>query len=167
MEKRPVGDRVIVLGCPGSGKSAFARALHERTGLPLIHLDNLWWRPDRTHITREAFDRELGALMRGGRWIIDGDYSRTYEVRLRACDTVAFLDYGEEVCLSGVAERVGMARGDMPWVEDAPDPALIELVRRYDRENRPRVYALLERYPQKRALVFKSRAEAGAWLADI
>ena len=160
----PIGNRVIILGCPGSGKSTFAGALHARTGLPLIHLDNLWWRPDRTHITREAFDRALEALLRGERWIIDGDYSRTYAVRVRACDTIVFLDLPEAECLRGISARVGKTRADMPWVDQTLDPELEDLVRRYRRENRPAVYALLARYPQKQALIFTTRAQADAWL---
>ncbi len=162
-----VGSRIVILGCPGSGKSVFARALRERTGLPLFHLDNLWWRPDRTHISREEFDRALAALLAGERWIVDGDYSRTYEVRLRACDTVVFLDYDEETCLRGITERIGTERPDIPWTESRPDPELIALVRNYRRDNRPAILALLEKYPDRRALIFHSRAEAERWLAGL
>ena len=34
--------RVIVIGCPGSGKTTFAEKLHKNTGLPLFHLDAIW-----------------------------------------------------------------------------------------------------------------------------
>ena len=54
-----LGNRIIVLGCSGSGKSTLARELHRLTGLPLIHLDNVWWKEDRTHISREEFDGRL------------------------------------------------------------------------------------------------------------
>ena len=86
MEKPSIGNRIIVLGCPGSGKSTFARALAARTELPLIHLDSVWWRADGSHISRDEFDRALSELLAGEKWIMDGDYSRTYEVRLRAAD---------------------------------------------------------------------------------
>ncbi len=55
--------KVIVVGCSGSGKTTFSIRLHEKTGLPLYHLDNVWWRADRTHISREEFDPELVALV--------------------------------------------------------------------------------------------------------
>ena len=162
-----IGNRIIILGCPGSGKSTLARRLHEKTGLPLFHLDNIWWRADRTHISREEFDRRLEALTRGERWIIDGDYSRTYEARIRTCDAVVFLDYGEEACMDGVRERVGVKRADMPWVEGELSQDLVRLVRSYRRENRPAVYALLEKYPEKRAFIFRTRAEAGEWVDGL
>ena len=34
-------NKVLIIGCPGSGKSTFARALHEVTNLPLVYLDML------------------------------------------------------------------------------------------------------------------------------
>lgn len=167
MENPRVGNRIIILGCSGSGKSAFARELQRLTGLPLIHLDKVWWRPDRTHISRDEFDRRLEAILRGEKWIVDGDYSRTYEPRFSACDTVVFLDYDEAVCMDGIAGRVGKARDDIPWVEDRLDPELVELVENYRRDNRPRIYALIGKYPEKRSLVFTTRDEAREWLSSF
>ncbi len=167
MVNSSIGDRILVLGCPGSGKSTFARQLQEKTGLPLIHLDNVWWRADRTHISREEFDRALAELLQGERWIIDGNYSRTVEVRLRACDTAFFLDYPEEVCMAGIIARVGQVRPDMPWTESTLDPELVALVRNYAASDRPALLALLQNYPDKQALVFTDRAEADRWLSEL
>ncbi|MBR0206656.1 MAG: AAA family ATPase [Clostridia bacterium] len=167
MERKPIPNRILILGCPGSGKSTLARALAARTGLPLVHLDNLWWRADGTHISREAFDRVLGELLRGEQWIMDGNYSRTIEVRLRAADTVIFLDYPESVCMAGITARVGQPRSDMPWAETSLDPELVALVRNYRRDHRPQVLALLQKYPDKQALIFTSREEAARWLSEI
>lgn len=157
-------NRVLILGCPGSGKSTFARQLGALTGLPLVHLDNVYWRPDGTHLSRPAFDEALLRLLREEQWILDGNYSRTYEVRISACDTVFFLDYDTKVCLAGVAQRVGRPRPDMPWTEERPDPELIDLIRRYPEEERPRLLAILARYPQKSLIRFETRGQAQAWL---
>ena len=167
MKSTSIGNRVLVLGCPGSGKSTFARALQEKTGLPLVYLDNVWWRADRTHISREEFDRALAELLAGERWIVDGDYSRTVEIRVRAADTVIFLDYPEEVCMAGVLARVGQERPDMPWTENTLDPELAAMVQNYAEDNRPTVYALLDKYPDKQAIVFTAREEADRWLSQI
>ena len=167
MKELSIGKKILVLGCPGSGKSTFARQLQEKTGLPLIHLDNVWWRGDGTHISREAFDRALAGLLAGEKWIMDGDYSRTYEVRVRAADTVIFLDYDEETCMAGIMARVGQDRPDMPWTENTVDPELVAMVQNYARDNRPTVYALLDKYPEKQAVVFTDRAQADRWLAEL
>ena len=156
--------KVLILGCAGSGKSTFAACLHDLSGLPLYHLDNVWWKADRTHISREDFDSKLGELIGLDRWIIDGDYSRTYERRIAACDTVFFLDYGQEVCMSGITERVGRKRADIPWTEQELDPELVELVKKYESQNKPVLLDLFKRYPEKQVIVFHSRAEADHWL---
>ena len=98
---------------------------------------------------------------------MDGDYSRTYEVRLRACDAIIFLDYPEEVCMAGITARVGQPRPDMPWAERSLDPELVALVRNYRRDHRPQVLALLQKYPDKQALIFTSREEAARWLSEL
>ena len=106
--------RILVIGCPGAGKSTFARVLRDRTGLPLWYLDQIWHRPDRTNVSREEFDARLGELLRGPEWIIDGNYLRTLEVRLQAADTVFLLGYPTEVCLEGARSRIGTRREDLP-----------------------------------------------------
>ena len=164
---KTIGNRILVLGCPGSGKSTFARALHERTGLPLICLDNLWWRADGSHISRAEFDLALSELLQGEKWIIDGNYSRTYEVRIRASDTVIFLDYPEDVCMAGIIARVGQARPDMPWTENTLDPELVAQVQNFARDNRPVLLSLLRKYPEKQVVTFSSREEANRWLSQI
>ena len=167
MKNPSIGHRILILGCSGSGKSTFARALAARTGLPLVHLDTVWWRADGTHIPREDFDRALDGLLRGEQWILDGDYSRTYEVRLRAADTVVFLDYPEDVCMDGIRRRIGEERPDMPWTESTLDPELVAQVQNYARDNLPQVLSLLQKYPDRQALIFSSRKEAARWLSDL
>ena len=158
---------VVLSGLAGSGKSTFSVKLSSLTGLPLVHLDNVWWKADRTHITEEEFDKRLHTILQGEEWIIDGDYSRTYEPRLLACDTVIFLDLSAEECMNGIMERVGKARADIPWTEQQPDPELVELVSRYPADNRPILYDLIGKYPDKQLFVFRTRAQAEAWLSGI
>lgn len=80
--------KAIIVGCPGSGKSTLSRKIHTLTGLPLYHLDNIFWKADKTHISREEFDGKLAEILHRDSWIFDGDYNRTYEPRIAACDTV-------------------------------------------------------------------------------
>jgi adenylate kinase family enzyme len=160
--------RIIVIGCPGSGKTTLAERLHERLGLPLFYLDAIWHRPDRTHITRESFDARLGEILAQDAWIIDGNYSRTVERRLAACDTVVLFDLPTEVCLAGATERLGKVRYDVPWIDTVLDPALKKEIEDFPIKNLPAIYALLERYQNgKTVVILKSRQEADAFLKSV
>ena len=162
-----IGHKIIVLGCSGSGKSTFSKKLHEITGLPLVHLDNIWWKSDKTHISRNEFDQKLNEILHEDRWIIDGDYSRTYEVRFKSCDTVFFLDYSFNECMHGIKERVGKERTDIPWTEQRLDPELVKLVENYEKDDRPVVLSLIKKYSDRNIFVFKSRIEADEWILRI
>ena len=157
--------KIIVIGCPGSGKTTFAEKLQKKTGLPLVYLDSIWHKPDRTHIPREEFDLRLGELLAGEAWIIDGNYSRTLECRIAACDTVFLFDLPTEVCLAGVIDRIGKKRPDMPWIDKELDPDLKKQVEEFREINLPLIYSLLEKYREGRTVtVFRSRAEADEFL---
>ena len=157
--------KVLVIGCSGAGKSTFARRLRDITGLPLYYLDRLWHKADRTHITREEFDRVLAEWLARPAWIIDGDYSRTLPQRLEACDTVFFLDFPLEVCLAGVENRRGAQRPDMPWVEEELDAEFLQYILDFGQAQLPATRAMLEPYRGRRQiLTFRSRAGADAWL---
>lgn len=157
--------KVLVIGCSGAGKSTFARRLRDITGLPLYYLDRLWHKADRTHITREEFDRVMAEWLARPAWIIDGDYSRTLPQRLEACDTVFFLDFPLEVCLAGVENRRGAQRPDMPWVEEELDAEFLQYILDFGQAQLPAIRAMLEPYRGRRQiLTFRSRAGADAWL---
>ncbi len=159
--------KVLVIGCPGSGKSTFARRLAELTGLPLIHIDMLYWTPEATEVEGEVFRARLQAVLSEEKWIIDGNYASTLELRLEACDTVFFLDYPVEVCLAGIAARWGQVRPDLPWVELAEgDPEFISFVESFPLKGRPRLLELLDRFSDRDIHVFRSRAEADMYLGQ-
>lgn len=161
------GKKIIVIGCPGSGKSVFSRELSNVTGLPLHHLDMMYWLPDKTTVPTEEFERRLRLVMQGDEWIIDGNYNRTMEWRMCECDTVFFLDYPRGVCIDGIMSRMGKRRDDIPWVETEHDADFLKFVTEFDAESKPKILALFEKYPEKEVIVFHSRDEADAYLGAI
>ena len=160
-------NKVIVIGCPGSGKSTFSRALHELTDLPLYHLDLLSWNSDKTTVTKVVFLERLQNVIVLDKWIIDGNYGSSIELRMKECDTVFFLDYPVEVCIDGVKQRQGKTRSDMPWIETEIDEELLEFIRNYNSQSKPKVLGLLKKYSEKDIVVFKSRKEADDYINKV
>ncbi len=156
--------KIIVIGCPGSGKSTLAAALHQKTGIPLFHLDMLYWNADKTTVEKTVFLERLSAAMAGDEWIIDGNYASTMELRLASCDTVIFLDYPTELCLDGIRRRRGKARADMPWIETEEDAEFVEFIKRFREQERPRIIDLLGRHADKTVIVLENREQANAFL---
>lgn len=158
--------KTIIIGCSGAGKSTFARKLRDATGLPLYYLDCVWHRPDKSHITREEFDARLKELLKNDEWIIDGNYSRTIEMRLRECDTVFFFDLPTEVCIEGARARVGTVHEDLPWFEEEFDPEFGQYILGWCGKQRGAICKLLEKYSEKDIIVFHSRAEADEYILN-
>ena len=100
-------------------------------------------------------------------WIIDGNYQRTLEMRMRECDTIFLLDYPIEVCLAGAESRVGKKRDDLPWVEEKLDDEFKKGILNFSKEKLPQIYDLIEKYKDnKKVIIFKSREEAESYICE-
>lgn len=155
-----VFNKVIVIGCPGSGKSTFSRRLKSETGLPLYYLDMLWHKPDQTTVSRGAFDCKLKEILSRDKWIIDGNYTRTLAMRLQACDTVFLLDLPAEECLAAAEARVGKPREDMPWTETEFDAEFGQWILNFPQNELPFIYEQISRFRMRKQItVFHARNE--------
>ena len=160
--------KIIVIGCPGSGKTTFSKKLEKLTRIPLYHLDSIWHKPDRTNISREEFDERLGEIMSRDAWIIDGNYGRTLERRIAAANTVFLFDLSTEVCIEGVRSRIGKKRDDLPWCETELDPEFLSQIEKFGDVELPRILELVEHYRKdKRVFVFNSREAADEYISSM
>ncbi len=160
-------NKVIIIGCPGSGKTTFAEKLNKLTGLPLYYLDAIWHKPDKTHISREKFDERITEIFSTSKWIIDGNYKRTIEMRLKECDAVFLFDLPTEICLQGATERIGKGRYDLPWIETELDPEFRKFIEEFSEKTLPYIYELIDKYKsEKQVIVFKSREDADKYIEN-
>lgn len=158
--------KVLVIGCPGAGKSTFAHKLSEKTGLPLYYLDMIWHKADRTTISTEEFDTAISEIMNKDQWILDGNYLRTMPMRLEKADTVFFFDLPLDVCLSGAVERLGKERVDMPWKDDVLDEEFHQWITDFPETQLPIINLLLESY-NGNVVRFISRQEADEYISSL
>lgn len=160
--------RAVVIGCSGSGKSVFSRKLRDVTGLTLYYLDMIWHKPDGTNISRDEFDEKLRSIMSRDSWIIDGNYQRTLETRIKACDTVFLFDLPTETCIEGALSRIGKKREDMPWFENELDPQFRQWIESFRENQLPEIYRLLEKYKNGRQIVvFRTREQADKFIEKL
>ena len=137
--------KIIVIGCPGAGKSTFSRQFSKLTHIPLYYLDMLWHK-----------------------WIIDGNYLRTLELRIKECDTVFLLDYPLDVCLFGVRSRIGKEREDMPWIEEEFDEEFKQWIIDFSKDQLPQIYNLIKKYQNNKEIhIFYSRKQAQQYLENF
>ena len=160
--------KIIIIGCPGSGKSTFAKELKKYLNLPIYHLDLIWNKENKTTLTREEFDDELTKIFQEEKWIMDGNYQRTLERRINACDTVFFLDYSLETCLEGATTRVGVKRDDMPWKEDTLNEEFKQKIINFSEKQRPEIYSILDKYKDDKTIyIFKNRQDAEKYINTL
>ena len=164
--------RVLIIGCGGAGKSTLARALGEKTGLPVVHLDSIFWLPGWVEMEKDAFDQRLREEMAKEAWIMDGNFNRTMEERITHCDTIIYLDFSRFACLRGVLKRVittyGKVRPDMG--EGCPerlDWEFLKWVWNFNKNKQERYYRMLNEAEGKETIVLKNRRMVKRFLRSV
>ena len=159
--------RILVIGSPGAGKSVFSRELAAITGLPLTHIDNLYWDEKGEYIERDELVARLTPILKSDRWIIDGNYSATFSLRLSYATEVILLDVDFETCRDGIASRTGTPRPDIPFVEKEVPAELIEAARRYRDYTLPKMMERMKDYPRVKFTHLHSREDANNYLQKL
>jgi adenylate kinase family enzyme len=128
--------RVVILGPGASGKSTLAARMGEITGLPVMELDKIFWQPGLVATPRDQWVEIQQKLVEESGWIMDGDLGLydAVEVRLRAADTVVFLDFSILRC-AWRALRRSRERADF-WL----------WLLQYRRESRPSLMRAFSNY---------------------
>jgi adenylate kinase family enzyme len=146
--------RVLILGCPGSGKSTFSKQLGAATGIPVVHLDQMYWRAGWVEPTREEWMQQLGAALVEPAWIMDGNYGNTIAVRLALADAVVYLDYPAHICMWRAVRRsvLGWGRGRPDMAVGCPerfDLKFLMYIATFRRAKLPRILRSLEIFQGK------------------
>lgn len=164
--------RVVAIGSGGAGKSIFSRQLGEKLDIPVVHLDQIYWRPnwektpddEWAEIVRREIDRDA--------WIVDGNFGGTREMRIRAADTVIFLDMPRWLCMYRILMRTILyhrdTRPDMAeGCEESFDLEFILWVWNYPNSGRRRLVTELENFADKNVIVLRSTREIESLLQAL
>lgn len=154
-------NRIIIVGNNGSGKSFLSKELAVITGLPLIHLDVLFWRPNWEKPSKDEWVKKQQELTSEEKWIIDGNHSDTMELRFQSADLIILLDINRFICLFSVFKRNTKKRSDMPsYLKERLDMEYLHFLKGVWNFSKTRRLAILElhkKYPDKPFFVISSR----------
>lgn len=165
--------RIAILGSPGSGKSTVSRQLGAITGIPVVHLDKLYWKPGWVEPARHQWATLQEELVQRDAWIIDGNYGGTAHIRIQSADTIIFLDPPRWVCLYRAIKRAlqyrGKTRSDMG--QDCPEKVDGEFLRyiwRFRSQQRPQLLKRLEAVQhEKMVVVLRTGRDVRQYLAEL
>lgn len=155
--------KIIVIGCSGAGKSTFSRKLHEITKIDLYHLDTLYWNSDGTHIQRSELIEKQEKIISGERWIIDGNFKRTLEMRIKNADLIFFFDLPTQVCINGAVNR-----GESPEIpcKLPVNDELIDFIKNFNTDVKPKILELFKKY-KSNVITFNSHKQADDFIDEI
>ncbi|QDP39592.1 DNA topology modulation protein [Radiobacillus deserti] len=164
--------KIMIIGSGGAGKSTLAKQLGSLLHIPVYHLDSLFWKPGWEAANREEWVQKQLDLMEQDRWILDGNYGATMEVRLQAADTVIFLDYSTTRCLYRIVKRRiqyhGRTRPDMG--EGCPEKLDLDFIRwvaRFKKEKSPAIKERLKQSSEINIIRLSKPKQTKQFLQDL
>jgi adenylate kinase family enzyme len=164
--------KIMLIGSGGSGKSTLAQKLGKMLSIEVYHLDSLYWKPGWVATPKAEWKNIQENLIQKEQWIIDGNYTETMDIRLKAADAVIFLDSPRLVCLWRILKRrlkyAHKRRPDM--AEGCPEHLDLEFIRwvwNFPKERKPEILHKLNAYPDKDVIILHSSKEIDKWLNKI
>src|SRR5215510_2927837 len=168
--------RVVVIGPAGAGKSRLARALSEATGIDVIHLDALYWKPGWVPTPPEEWEAFQRREVERDEWIVEGLHERTVHLWLDAADTVVLFDISPLVSIWGVTRRRLVRSEPGPDIPPDCEPApfhraaakFVSYLWEYRRRTRAELFAELDKpRPGRRVVVLRRERDVQAFLDTL
>ncbi len=165
--------RILVIGPCGAGKSTFSKKLEKILNLPIIHLDAYYHKPNWQEPTKEEWKKEVTKLAAQKKWIMDGNFSDSFDIRIPRSDTIIYLDYSIIRCFLRVLKRnityYGMTRSDMAnGCRESFDLSFLKFVVNFNRRNRSKIYNRLEKVKKdKNVIVLKRDRQVKSFLSQL
>lgn len=165
--------KIMVIGCCGAGKSTMSRKIHSITGLPLIHLDQIFWSAGWVEPDRDEWIDNNKKIVQNNHWIIDGNYGSTMDIRIKEADTIVYIDRPTYICLFRVLKRMisnyKKSRMDMPdGCPERLDFEFLKYVAFFNKIKRPNILIKLNAVKkEKQVFVLKNQKENETFISNL
>lgn len=165
-------NKIVVIGCPGSGKSTLTFKLEKLLGYPVLHLDKIYHIDNEHHITREELVNAVNQFaLNSNHWIIDGNYISTVEQRIKLADTIILFDISTRTCVKNAFERAKHEKGfDMADGFDYSkvDENFIKFIKSFKTDALPKIMELKNKYKsEKNFIVFNNYKQVDKFVSDL
>jgi len=166
-------ERILVIGCCGAGKSTFSKNLKKILKLPLIHLDAHYHKPNWQEPDKNEWQKTVFSLVQKPSWIMDGNFSDSFDIRIPRADTIVYLDYSSIRCCLRVLKRnvtyYGGTRSDIAeGCKESFDLSFLKFVLNFNRRNRSNIYNRLEKLKKnKNIIVLKNDSQVKSFLSQL
>lgn len=165
--------RILILGCCGAGKSTLARKITTHLNIPIIHLDQEYWKPNWEETNKEDWNKKVENLITRESWIMDGNYGGTLDIRILRADTIIYLDRSTFTCMNRVLKRIrkykGTTRPDM--TEGCPeryDWDFLHYVLSFNIARAPKLKRKIKALQnEKKIYILKSEKQITSFLASL
>ncbi len=166
-------NRIAVIGCSGSGKSTLSTTLSHITGLPVVHLDRLYWRPGWVAAPWDWVREQVAQIVQQPRWILDGNFGRVQDLTLSAAEVIVWLDLPRWMCMSRIFRRLiehnGFTRPDLPdGCPEKVDLEFMQWVWNFRKGERPKIISNLSKLrPDQRLIALRTPGEVDEFVREM
>jgi adenylate kinase family enzyme len=167
--------KIIVIGCPGAGKSVLTRRINDFLCYPVLHLDKIYHIGGKSHISRDELVAKVSDFAcTHEKWIIDGNYISTLEMRVKLADTIIVLNIPSEVCVANACKRAeenikqGINSDDMAEGFDyTVTEEFINFIKSFEKDTLPRIKSILKNFPDKNIKILSNYREVEEFVDDL
>lgn len=165
-------ERIIIIGGNGSGKTTFSLELAKKLEIPVIHLDQIFWKGNWENRSNNEFDNLLIRELKKPKWIIDGNYNRTLPIRIKYSDTIFYFDFSTIYCIWSITIRIiknyGKSRFDMGGnCPERFDMNFYKNVILFNKKYRKQQYQILQENKDKNIIIFNNRNQVKKYLQQL
>ncbi|MDF2540444.1 MAG: topology modulation protein [Herbinix sp.] len=165
-------NKIMIIGCCGSGKSTLSKKLHEKTRLPLVHLDREYYKPNWVKPTSDEWKAKVLAICNRDQWIMDGNYISSMETRMQYAEQIIWLDVNRITCLYRAFIRAVLPskkhRSDMgEGCDERHDLEFYRFIWDFHKTTRPQISHLLKNCKESNAVILKNKRDIKEYLSKL